>query len=257
MTRWSKLQKQLYQLLDPGIHMQLHCRVVRMNSQYGSTDLPRYWITLEKETIWDYPGKFSVPGGGTSRTDSSFVMGYPHTTDVSAISQLIREYIDTPSSVLMSKQFDGDHWGLINILRAADRRIGVRQWSKIRRKIHNIAALKVLDARQQRPNAVLHNTGDTVPPEFIIIDSFEVTEYLAPQLDGLAVGKWYVLEGLFSSEEDLPAQGSWIEVKFPHGESLRTVVAGCKVRHCSGALQLIEPDVRIPRLSKVVAITTA
>ena len=37
------------------VKLQLQCRVVRMNSAYGSTDLPRYWITLGKETIWAYP----------------------------------------------------------------------------------------------------------------------------------------------------------------------------------------------------------
>lgn len=148
MARWSKLQKQLYQLIDPRIRFQLQCRVVRMNSAYGSSDLPRYWITLGKETIWSYPGQFTLPCGGTSRVDSGKTVHYPHVTDIGDISQLIREYIDTPVSELMSKQFNTDHWGLINILRAADRRIGVRQWPKLQRKTHNIAALKVLSARE-------------------------------------------------------------------------------------------------------------
>jgi hypothetical protein len=143
---WSKLQKQLYLLIDPAIRFQVHCRVVRMRSQRGSTDLPRYWITLNGETIWDYPGQFVVPGG-TRRTDDKFVKGYPYNTDIPNISQLIREYIDTPADELLTRHFDDDHWGLANILRAADRRIGRRQWPGLKRKTHNQAALKVLAAR--------------------------------------------------------------------------------------------------------------
>jgi hypothetical protein len=161
MARWSKLQKQLYQLFDPQIHIQIQCRLVRMNSQYGSTDLPRYWITLGKEVIWNYPGQFSLPGGGVARADGTMVVGYPHSTDISLISALIREYIDTPVSHLLSKQFTSDHWGLVNILRAADRRIGVRQWPKLRRKTHNVAALKVLAEREMRSSNAFNPDAPT------------------------------------------------------------------------------------------------
>jgi hypothetical protein len=148
MARWSKLQSALYQIVSPGIRFQLQCRVVRMNSAYGSTDLPRYWITLGKETIWSYPDQSAIAGSGARRVDQARITGYPHETDVSDISGLIREYIDTPVSDLLTRQFANDHWGLVNILRAADRRIGHRQFPALRRKIHNIAARKVLDARQ-------------------------------------------------------------------------------------------------------------
>jgi hypothetical protein len=148
MRRWSKLQSALYRIVEPSIRFQIQCRVVRMSSSYGSTNLPRYWITLGRETIWSYPGQFVVPGGATRRVDSSKLTYYPHVTDVPAISDLIREYIDTPVAELLTKQFANDHWGLVNILRAADRRIGQRQLPLLRRKIHNLAALKVLDVRQ-------------------------------------------------------------------------------------------------------------
>jgi hypothetical protein len=162
---WSKLQAALYRLVDPGIRFQLQCRVVRMNSANGSTNLPRYWITLGKEVIWDYPGQFVVPGSGgaTRRVDGSALSHYPHQTDVPVISELIREYIDTPAAQLLSRQFGNDHWGLINILRAADRRIGQRQLPQLRRKTHNIAALKVLDARQCHPRG----KPPAAPPESV------------------------------------------------------------------------------------------
>ena len=55
---WSKLQKEVYLLVDPKLEFQIHCVAYRMCSQWGSTDLPRYWITLDKETIFDYPKQF-------------------------------------------------------------------------------------------------------------------------------------------------------------------------------------------------------
>jgi hypothetical protein len=128
------------------LQFQIHCRIVRMKSERGGTDLPRYWITLDRETIWDYPGQFVTPGG-TRRSDGGIIRGYPYSTDISAISELIREYIDTPVADLLTHRFENDHWGLANILRAADRRIGQRHWSALKRKTHNEAALKVLASR--------------------------------------------------------------------------------------------------------------
>ena len=146
MARWSKLQKQLYAIMDPTIKFQIQCRVYAMDSLCGRTDLPRYWITLGHETIWDYPRQFiDTPHPGREKPSH-----YPYGTDISAISELLREYIDTPREQLLSKQFENDHWGLINILRAADRRIGSRQWPRLMKKTHNTAALKILEKRMNR-----------------------------------------------------------------------------------------------------------
>lgn len=146
MSRWSKLQKELYLIMTDQIDIQVHCAVYRMDSEYGRTNLPRYWITLDQEIIWDYPKQFVTHDGGV-RNLTGFVAGYPYNTDISNISKLIREYIETPKNELMSKVFEHDHWGLINMLRCADRRIGKRRFEKLRKKIHNKAALKILQAR--------------------------------------------------------------------------------------------------------------
>ena len=58
MKRWSKLIKELYLLLVPNINFQLHCSVYRMQSQRGSTGLPRYWVTVDGEIVFDYPKQF-------------------------------------------------------------------------------------------------------------------------------------------------------------------------------------------------------
>lgn len=127
-----------------------------MRSQSGSTSLPRYWITLDKEIIWDYPKDFVTEGGIIKNYGGEVSRYYPYLTDVYDISNLIREYIDTPKEQLLNKQFIHDKWGLINILRAADRRVGARRLDILRRKTHNVAAVRGLcgDGKsRQRRNA--------------------------------------------------------------------------------------------------------
>ena len=146
MRRWSKVQRELYKIVSVDINFQIHCTVYPMNSQYGSTDLPRYWITLNKEIIFDYPKQFAT-SDGTVRNLTRFEAGYPYTTDISDITDLIREYIDTPKEELLTKIFSRDFWGLVNILRAADRRVGMRRLNELKKKTNNIAAHKVIEAR--------------------------------------------------------------------------------------------------------------
>ena len=143
---WSKLSRELKKLISDDIDLQIHCVAYPMHSNYGSTDLPRYWITLGREIIWDYPKQF-VAEDGAVKILSGFEEGYPYRTSVSDISDVIREYIDTPKEELLTKVFHNDYWGLINILRAADRRIGRRRLAVLKKKTHNIAANKVIEAR--------------------------------------------------------------------------------------------------------------
>ena len=123
MKRWSKLQKRLYNLIEPAIDFQIHCSIYRMNSQSGSTNLPRYFITLDREIIWDYP-----PSADRSAcADDASMKLYPYITDISAISDIICEYIDTPKTEVFAKLFENDRWNLIPILKAADRRLGLQK----------------------------------------------------------------------------------------------------------------------------------
>ena len=143
MRRWSRLQREFYKILADGLDFQIQCRLYRMDSQHGSADKPRYWITLGKEIVWDYPKDF-IEHRHPERTNPEW---YPYATDVQAISNLIREYIDTSKDVLRSKQFNNDQWGLINILRAADRRIRARRLEELQRKTHNRVARKIISVR--------------------------------------------------------------------------------------------------------------
>lgn len=148
MKPWSKLQKELYDLVSPDINFQLHCAAYPMHSRYGSTSLPRYWITLDKDIIWDYPKDFVRSDGSVGNYSGERTKNYPYKNDVSDISELIRGYIDTPKEELFDKHFENDYWGLTNILKAADRRIGARRLDALRRKLRNKAAAKVIDDRR-------------------------------------------------------------------------------------------------------------
>lgn len=122
MKPWSKLQSKLYNLMSDNVHFQIHCSVYRMQSQYGSTDLPRYWITIGKEIIWDYPKQFIKDG--KLRTTDGTELHYPYENEISDISNLIREYIDTPKSDLLTKTFTHDKWFVTPLFLANDRRLG-------------------------------------------------------------------------------------------------------------------------------------
>jgi len=135
MKPWSKLQREIEKLFTDELSIRIQCRAYRMDSQRGSTNIPRYWITLGKDIIIDYPKDF--PGAKAS---------YPYHTDVCSISRLIRDYIDTPVDDLLSKEFE-DPWGLIEIFLAADRRIGKRRLRELGEKLSSDAAKLVLEKR--------------------------------------------------------------------------------------------------------------
>jgi hypothetical protein len=145
---WSKLQKELYNLIVPDINLQIHCTVYSFSTKFDTFESPRYWITLDKEIIWDFPGQFlewkhpHVPKP-IKYLDEPFFHNHG-----SIISNLFRQYIDTPRDELLSKKFEEDYWGLINILRAADRRIGKRRLKVFSQEIPTgSAAEKVLKRR--------------------------------------------------------------------------------------------------------------
>ena len=160
MKRWSKLQKRLYELVDESIDFKLHCTVYRMQSRRGSTDLPRYFITLAGEIIFDYPKDFVLKSGGVkSLAQGALTKIYPYGNDISDIGELIREYIDTPKEELFAKHFGADEWGLANILKAADKRIGKRRLQILAKNKKNQAMQKVVQAR-------LNSATDSKTPEF-------------------------------------------------------------------------------------------
>ena len=105
MKRWSSLQREYYKIVDENIDFQLHFSVYRMKSRRGSTDLPRYWISLGNDIIFDYPKQFidREKDGNITKNLKGETLCYPYETDISAISDLIRDYIDMPKEEIFSK----------------------------------------------------------------------------------------------------------------------------------------------------------
>ena len=117
--RWSKLQKQLYNLIDEKVQMQIHCIDMEPALDCGSLrSLGLYKVRVGKEIIWDFPKdfvtyNFTYPNGENCFSYSA--------TDINI---LVREYIDTPKDELLDKHFDNDWFNLTDILKAIDRRFG-------------------------------------------------------------------------------------------------------------------------------------
>lgn len=130
---WSKLQKEIYNLMDDKAELQIHQSLYRMQSQRGSTDIPRYFITLgrgdDQEVIFDYPNA-AKHATVEQHLDNTVL----YNSTMSKISETLRQYIDTPKTELLEKTFEDDIFGITEILKCADRRIGKR----------NIGVLKAL-----------------------------------------------------------------------------------------------------------------
>ena len=99
--------------------------------------------------IFDYPKQFVVRDetGCFVKNLRGEKLYYPYDTDISFISDLIREYIDSPKDEVFSKHFENDYWGLINILKAADRRNGRNRLEQLKSKTKNQAAHIIIEYR--------------------------------------------------------------------------------------------------------------
>lgn len=144
--RWSKLQSRLYNLMDEKAEFQIHCALYEMNSNdgYHGNKLPRYFITIGKDVVFDYPKQF----------DTTLKYGwnsYPWDCDISDISDVIEAYIECPENELM-QPFTDDKWGITDILRACDRRIGKRRLIQMHDETENAVVREIIEKRLERSN---------------------------------------------------------------------------------------------------------
>ena len=139
--RWSKLQKRLDNLIEPSMNFQIHCMTYEMNSNDGwhGSKLPRLFITVDKEIIWDYPKDFDMKDGDN-------VSAYLWYNEISDINNLIEEYIECPVDNLMNS-FENDIFGLTDILRVCDRRVGKRRLREIQSKTEDKVILSIIQLR--------------------------------------------------------------------------------------------------------------
>ncbi len=148
---WSKLQKQLYNVMDLSTGFQMHCSVYKTKSAWtagkdknnrskGREMIPRYWITIgkgkDKKIIWDFPNQFlkqkSLVDDSPYFKDDNTIqdrMFWPE--NYTWVAEVIREYLNTPKEQLLTISFAKDQYNLVNTLRKYDRRIAKEKCKKL------------------------------------------------------------------------------------------------------------------------------
>ena len=148
--RWSKLKKQIESIFVEGISLHVHCtaiRTTRENEGSLAEVLGVFTVSLGKKVIWNFPSQFV-----------DFQTIYPngrnhYSYGVNDINELLRQYLDTSKDALLTKEFPGDFFGITNIFKAADRRLGLVKLQDYFKESEENAVLQVLAAR----------TGQTMP----------------------------------------------------------------------------------------------
>ena len=116
--RWSRLKCLVEDLFVPGLRVCLHCTGIRGEARKDTrSPVARgvFQVRFGREVIWDYPAHFVDDKGD----------GDEHSA--SDLTALLREYVDLPKAELLDREFPTDRHGLVDLLRLADRRIGLRR----------------------------------------------------------------------------------------------------------------------------------
>ena len=140
---WSQIQRKLYEIIAPQINLQVHCAVYPGGGKTCANGIPRFWVTLDGEVIFDCQHDFMFMWH-----DKDFDIGnLPFEDDISWCCGIVIRHFQASVDRLMTLH---DRFGLTDILLAADRRIGKRRWPEIY-KNRSEAARKVLIARGYVP----------------------------------------------------------------------------------------------------------
>jgi len=138
--RWSQLQHRIYDVwvdrLD-GQRLQIHCTAYGLG---GSASVGRWWITLGREIVWDVPRDFPE-----ERAKGTY------NPVASEIADLVEDYLNTPRGQLLTREFPTDRWSLVEIFRAADRRLGRARLAELHESLASPVARRILEARLASP----------------------------------------------------------------------------------------------------------
>lgn len=120
---WSKKKKLIKALWDERLNLDIHCDVYKYHTNHDAYELPSYTVVLNKEPIWDFPGKFI--SYTKNRIERLPAIQYWMDKDCFA-GFVLDAYIDQPKDKLF-EPLPSDSWELGDILRAADRRLGKKR----------------------------------------------------------------------------------------------------------------------------------
>ena len=116
MPRFSKLKKRIESLFAPDLGLGVYCTVYQTPHYYGTLEIPRLWVTLNKEIIFDFIKDFKDienPNPGCHWMDSAGVTRKPlvYWCQISEITNFIQTYIETPVDMLFDHTFETDYFG--------------------------------------------------------------------------------------------------------------------------------------------------
>ena len=152
MSKWSKLKNRIEDLFVPNLGMNIECNVFIYNIFWRITIDPTIWITLDKKIIFDFIKdskglpvipipEYGVAYQGKGKNCRVYLRSFPKIIDI------IYEYIKTPKNVLFDRVFEHDYFGLTDVLKAADRRIGKKKLLLLKEKTQSKAVKKIIDKR--------------------------------------------------------------------------------------------------------------
>lgn len=147
--RWSKLQRRIDEIFDSNIRLQFHCAVYRIPG-HVDTVCPRYFLMLNGEIIWDWPRDYMA----ALNSEKIYLV---YRESASDISDLIAEYLNADRKTTLGLR---DEWGILDIFRAADRRIGRRQWDGLLENINprvSNAVVRIISSRKNSSKASMRN----------------------------------------------------------------------------------------------------
>lgn len=102
--RWSKLQKKIDDLVDPALDFQIHCVKYRVPGHGGMQEFPRYFVTLDGKTIFDWPKDYPLGDSNCGKLDISCLF-FGRASD---ISDAISKYLNAPEEARMTIRSLGD-----------------------------------------------------------------------------------------------------------------------------------------------------
>ena len=106
---WSQIQRKLYEIIDPKINLQVHCAVYPGGGKTCANGIPRFWVTLDGEVIFDCMHDFMFMWH-----DKDFNIGnLPFEDDISWCCGIVIRHFQAPVDSLMTLH---DRFGLTDIL---------------------------------------------------------------------------------------------------------------------------------------------
>jgi hypothetical protein len=155
---FSKIKKNIDSFFDEKLNMEMCCLSYPIRSQYGSSSIPRFYLKLGKEYIWDFPKDFEIK------------KHFHEWVNEVHISELVRDYIDEPVDKLLRKEFEKDkisltdHFYMKNrsedieielklteLFKAADRRLGKEKLLSWAKEVKNPLVDRILAIRFEKP----------------------------------------------------------------------------------------------------------